>query len=49
MRERMTTSGVASARKKLARAKVHLDALRAEVESFRASSPHDFTHELKSY
>lgn len=38
----MATSGIPSARKKLARAKLHANMLRAEVEAFRDSDPYDF-------
>ena len=42
----MTTSGIPSARKKLERAKFHMDTLRAEVDAFDEHSPYQF--EIKS-
>ena len=38
----MVTSGIPSARRKLARARHHADQLREEVETFREQSPYDF-------
>lgn len=38
----MTASGIPSARRKLERALFHADALRAEVDAFRAQDPYDF-------
>jgi hypothetical protein len=38
----MVTSGIPSARKKLARAKFHLDALDYEIHAFRKNSPYEF-------
>lgn len=42
----MVASGIPSARRKLARALMHADALDAEVDAFRATDPYDF--EMKS-
>lgn len=39
----MTTSGIPSARKKLERARTHLDALDQAVDEFRERSPYEFT------
>ena len=41
----MAPSGIPSARKKLGRAKVHADALRADVDAFRKQSPYEFEME----
>lgn len=38
----MSSSGISSARKKLTRARAHIDALRASVEEYHASSPLKF-------
>jgi hypothetical protein len=39
----VTTSGIPSARKKLERARTHLDALDQAVDEFREQSPYEFT------
>ncbi len=44
-RTTVTISGIPSARKKLERAKIHLDALRREMDAFREDSPYDFAME----
>jgi hypothetical protein len=41
----VSTSGIASARRKLERGNVHLAALRAAIEDFRENSPYEFTME----
>jgi hypothetical protein len=41
----MSTSGIPSARKKLARANVHLAELRSAVDDFRTNSSYEFAAE----